>query len=204
MLPYRSAVIAETTAGLYLRGGRILHRSLGAGGARPRHARAQRPRAARLAPPTSAPRPANPCCGGGSPAPRSRRCLTGDAGDRRHAVSFHPAGHILGSAQIRVEHRGEVWVVSGDYKRARSDLRAVRAGALPHVHHRSHLRAADLHLGRAGHGGRRDPRVVAREPRRRAAVGALLLRARQGAADPRRAARSTPTGRSHLHGAMAR
>ena len=36
-------------------------------------------------------------------------------GDAR--VSFHPAGHILGSAQIRVEHRGEVWVVSGDYKR---------------------------------------------------------------------------------------
>jgi putative mRNA 3-end processing factor len=32
-------------------------------------------------------------------------------------VSFHPAGHILGTAQIRVEHRGEVWVVSGDYKR---------------------------------------------------------------------------------------
>lgn len=31
-------------------------------------------------------------------------------------VSFHPAGHILGSAQIRLEHRGEVWVVSGDYK----------------------------------------------------------------------------------------
>jgi putative mRNA 3-end processing factor len=33
-------------------------------------------------------------------------------------VSFHPAGHILGSAQVRVEHRGEVWVASGDYKRA--------------------------------------------------------------------------------------
>src|SRR4051812_4601006 len=31
-------------------------------------------------------------------------------------VSFHPAGHILGSSQVRVEHRGEVWVVSGDYK----------------------------------------------------------------------------------------
>jgi putative mRNA 3-end processing factor len=31
-------------------------------------------------------------------------------------ISLHPAGHILGSAQIRVEHRGEVWVVSGDYK----------------------------------------------------------------------------------------
>ncbi len=31
-------------------------------------------------------------------------------------VSFHPAGHVLGSAQIRVEVDGEVWVVSGDYK----------------------------------------------------------------------------------------
>jgi putative mRNA 3-end processing factor len=31
-------------------------------------------------------------------------------------VSFHPAGHVPGSAQIKVEHRGEVWVVSGDYK----------------------------------------------------------------------------------------
>lgn len=30
--------------------------------------------------------------------------------------SFHPAGHVPGSAQIRVEHKGEVWVVSGDYK----------------------------------------------------------------------------------------
>jgi putative mRNA 3-end processing factor len=30
--------------------------------------------------------------------------------------SFHPAGHILGSAQIRVAFKGEVWVVSGDYK----------------------------------------------------------------------------------------
>lgn len=31
-------------------------------------------------------------------------------------VSLHPAGHILGSSQVRVEHRGEVWVASGDYK----------------------------------------------------------------------------------------
>jgi putative mRNA 3-end processing factor len=30
--------------------------------------------------------------------------------------SFHPAGHIPGSAQLRVEYKGEVWVVSGDYK----------------------------------------------------------------------------------------
>jgi putative mRNA 3-end processing factor len=32
------------------------------------------------------------------------------------SVSLHPAGHIIGSAQIRLEHNGEVWVVSGDYK----------------------------------------------------------------------------------------
>jgi putative mRNA 3-end processing factor len=31
-------------------------------------------------------------------------------------VSLHPAGHILGSAQVRVAHRGQTWVVSGDYK----------------------------------------------------------------------------------------
>ncbi|MEE4120824.1 MAG: ligase-associated DNA damage response exonuclease [Paracoccaceae bacterium] len=31
-------------------------------------------------------------------------------------VSFHPAGHVPGSAQIRVEVGGEAWVVSGDYK----------------------------------------------------------------------------------------
>ena len=32
------------------------------------------------------------------------------------SVSLHPAGHLLGSSQVRVEHRGEVWVASGDYK----------------------------------------------------------------------------------------
>ncbi|PYE85822.1 ligase-associated DNA damage response exonuclease [Pseudoroseicyclus aestuarii] len=41
-------------------------------------------------------------------------------GERRRIgdaeVSFHPAGHVPGSAQIRVEVKGEVWVASGDYK----------------------------------------------------------------------------------------
>jgi putative mRNA 3-end processing factor len=32
-------------------------------------------------------------------------------------LSFHPAGHVLGSAQIRIEAAGSVWVISGDYKR---------------------------------------------------------------------------------------
>ncbi|SHJ39517.1 ligase-associated DNA damage response exonuclease [Aquimarina spongiae] len=30
--------------------------------------------------------------------------------------SLHPAGHIIGSSQVRVEHQGEVWVFTGDYK----------------------------------------------------------------------------------------
>ena len=32
-------------------------------------------------------------------------------------VSFHPAGHILGSAQVRIEYQDEVWVFTGDFKR---------------------------------------------------------------------------------------
>lgn len=40
------------------------------------------------------------------------RFALGDA-----VVSLHPAGHVLGSAQVRIEVDGEVWVVSGDYKR---------------------------------------------------------------------------------------
>ena len=39
-------------------------------------------------------------------------------------ISLHPAGHVLGSAQVRVEHQGRVWVASGDY-------RTTPAGAVP-------------------------------------------------------------------------
>ena len=31
-------------------------------------------------------------------------------------ISLHPAGHVLGSAQVRLAYSGEVWVASGDYK----------------------------------------------------------------------------------------
>jgi putative mRNA 3-end processing factor len=31
-------------------------------------------------------------------------------------LSLHPAGHVLGSAQARLAHGGDVWVASGDYK----------------------------------------------------------------------------------------
>ena len=33
-------------------------------------------------------------------------------------ISLHPAGHVLGSAQVRLESKGRVWVASGDYKLA--------------------------------------------------------------------------------------
>ena len=63
-------------------------------------------------------------------APLLRRRFGADSADRiasRTAqpitigdvrVSFHPAGHVLGSAQIRIESADGVWVVAGDYKRA--------------------------------------------------------------------------------------
>jgi putative mRNA 3-end processing factor len=31
-------------------------------------------------------------------------------------ISLHPAGHIIGSSQVRLEYKDEVWVFSGDYK----------------------------------------------------------------------------------------
>ena len=39
-------------------------------------------------------------------------------------VSLHPAGHVLGSAQVRIEGADGVWVVAGDYKRAADPTRA--------------------------------------------------------------------------------
>lgn len=48
------------------------------------------------------------------------RIETVQYGERRNIngvnFTFFPAGHIVGSAQIRVEYKGEIWVVSGDYK----------------------------------------------------------------------------------------
>lgn len=32
------------------------------------------------------------------------------------SISLHPAGHVPGSAQIRIEHEGRVWLATGDYK----------------------------------------------------------------------------------------
>ena len=45
--------------------------------------------------------------------PYGRRLTLGST-----TISLHPAGHVLGSAQLRIEGPAGVWVVSGDYKRA--------------------------------------------------------------------------------------
>lgn len=37
-------------------------------------------------------------------------------------ISLHPAGHVIGSAQVRLEYKGEIWVVSGDYKVKKDEL----------------------------------------------------------------------------------
>lgn len=50
---------------------------------------------------------------GGVPLAYGERIDIGGVG-----VSLHPAGHVLGSAQVRLEREGQVAVVSGDYKRA--------------------------------------------------------------------------------------
>ncbi len=47
-----------------------------------------------------------------APMPYGRQFMVGEV-----KVSLHPAGHILGSSQVRIEHGDAVWVVSGDYKR---------------------------------------------------------------------------------------
>lgn len=39
-------------------------------------------------------------------------------------ISLHPAGHIPGSAQVRIEHGGQVWVVTGDHKRQTDGISA--------------------------------------------------------------------------------
>ncbi len=55
-------------------------------------------------------------------------------------ISFHPAGHVLGSAQVRIERQGRVWVASGDYYLAGShaDSREDNATCAPFESVRCH------------------------------------------------------------------
>ena len=89
-------------------------------------------------------------------------------------VSFHPAGHVLGSAQIRLEGAGRRLGRGGRLQaRRRPDLRAVRAGPLRHLRHRIDVRPADLPLGFDRERHQRRVRLVAGE-RRRAATSVLF------------------------------
>jgi putative mRNA 3-end processing factor len=64
-------------------------------------------------------------------------------------VSLHPAGHVLGSAQVRIEHRGCVWVVSGDYfvTGERHDPREVNATCTPFEPVRCHCFVTESTFG---------------------------------------------------------
>lgn len=82
-------------------------------------------------------------------------------------VSFHPAGHILGSAQVRVEYKGEVWVQSGDYKLTPDATCAAF----------EHIKCI------AGTGFRRNQSMVAAKSRAGKSVGDFCILARQSSAD---------------------
>lgn len=71
--------------------------------------------------------------------------------------SFHPAGHVTGSAQVRVEHKGEVW--GGEWRlqdHGRWYHPAVRTREVQHVHYRVYVRFARVYLGVAEHHLQRD------------------------------------------------
>ena len=102
-------------------------------------------------------------------------------------VSLHPAGHVLGSAQVRLEHGGEVWVVVRRLQAAaRSDVRAVRAGRAATPSSPNRLSAC---RSIAGASRANSSPTSTRWWRGNQAVGSrergLRLRARQGAAAAR-------------------
>ena len=92
----------------------------------------------------------------------SRTSLTRDSfGGVR--VSLHPAGHILGSAQVRVESAARSGSSRATTSRPRPHLHALRARPLPHLRHRIHVRPADLSLADA-RSSRAIQSLVAGEP----------------------------------------
>jgi hypothetical protein len=149
-----------------VRGGRASTSTPGARRARRRHPRPRRPRLPGLRPLPREPRDVRP-------APRPHR-----AEHRRHPlpsakpvtqgdtrVTLHPAGHILGSAQVRVEdtkkgsaNRRHLVRLGRLQDRPRSHRRALRARPLRHLHQRDDLRPADLPLARPRAGRPRDQR----------------------------------------------
>jgi putative mRNA 3-end processing factor len=129
--------------------------------------------------------------------------LRRDRSARRGRRRFVPAGHVLGSAQIVLEHAGERIVVSGDYKR-RPDPTCAPFEPVPvrHLHHRGDLRPAGLPPSGDTAGDR--PAAPAAPRQSRPLRAGRRLCARQGAA-----VIAELRGRGHhdpiyIHGALER
>jgi putative mRNA 3-end processing factor len=138
------------------------------------------------------------------PQPGARALVPGERIDLGGvAVSLHPAGHVLGSAQVRLEQAGAVVVVSGDYKRSPDpscapfepvpcDIFVTEATfALPVFRHPP----AEAEIARA-------LEALAANPERCLLIGAYALgKAQRVAALLRAAGHSAPI---YLHGAMVK
>ena len=141
------------------------------------------------------------------PAARIRAAAYGEPVDRQRRPRLAPSGGAhsrLRPGTRRARGRG-VGRLGRLQDRARSHLHAVRAGPVPYLRHRIHLRPPDLSLAGPARGVRGDPRVVAGQPGRRQGHAALRLRAGQGAAADRGTrSRHRPHPHSRRRGAHER
>ena len=117
--------------------------------------------------PTSPRRRACRCCAPGSTrARRSRRSAYGETrrigAGRGRVLSRRPRSRKRPDPHR--PSRRDAGRIRGLQAGPRSHLRAVRARALRHVHHRVHVRPADLPVGTAGADAAVDPRLVGRQP----------------------------------------
>ena len=189
-------LVVQRRAGPVLPAGRLLHRPLAAGRACRHHPCACRPRAPRPRPlPGRGPGgrgAARPARRGDRPADAALR--RGDRASRRapQLPSRRPCARLgPGAARARRPGLGRLGRLLPRRRprrpaRGQRHLHAVRAGALPLLHHRVDLRPADLPLAAAGRAVRRDRRLVAAQRRGRPGQPDPRLQLRQGAAHPPR------------------
>jgi len=117
-------------------------------------------------------------------------------------IKFHPAGHVMGSAQIAVSCKDTCIVASGDYKDAFDPTCAPFEGvvAVRRVHHRGNLWAAGVPSRPCGGRGEKAAGVGGTVSRARASGRRLL--AGQGAARHRPVREAGYDAPIYLHGAM--
>ena len=101
-------------------------------------------------------------------------------------LSFHPAGHVLGSAQVRVALNGEIWVASGDYKLESDGVSPAFEPLRCHAFITESTFGLPIYRWRPqARDFRHDRRLAAREYRCRTRKHPVRLCARQGAAGDR-------------------